>query len=197
MTRLSLLVVYLWRHVSSTAPPFILWWSILEILFSPFHRSYPFICELPCQAIQMEQGPYIAERNPKAIYIVRCLWDSSNHCKTRQMPFEGFSRQDSKSKCFEATDISTYQSVYVHTESNTTSVVKEFKWMTITYTVCRKLNSLKKIKWKELRHMKMIGSAMSAYLYSLQRTGFNILPIPIVLAFCRAWRTQSAMFFLL
>jgi hypothetical protein len=38
MTRLILQVVYLWRHVSSTAPPFILWWSNLEILFGPLHR---------------------------------------------------------------------------------------------------------------------------------------------------------------
>jgi hypothetical protein len=74
MTRLSLQVVYLWRHVSSAAPQFILWWSILEILICPFHRSSPFIRELRCQAIQMEQGPYIAERIQKAVYIVRCLW---------------------------------------------------------------------------------------------------------------------------
>jgi hypothetical protein len=33
--RLSLKVVYLWRHVSSTAPPFILWWWNLETLFTP------------------------------------------------------------------------------------------------------------------------------------------------------------------
>jgi hypothetical protein len=73
MTRLSLQVVYLWRHVSSTAPPFILWWSNLEILFGPLHRSSPFIGELRCQAIQMEHGPYIAERTQNAVYIVRCL----------------------------------------------------------------------------------------------------------------------------
>jgi hypothetical protein len=65
LTRLSLQVVYLRRHVSSTAPPFILWWSNLEILFGPLHRSSPFIGELRCQAIQMEQGLQ---------YIVRCLW---------------------------------------------------------------------------------------------------------------------------
>jgi hypothetical protein len=35
MNRLSLQVFYLWRHVLSTAPPFILWWSNLEILFAP------------------------------------------------------------------------------------------------------------------------------------------------------------------
>jgi hypothetical protein len=35
MTRLSLQVFYLWCHVSSTAPPFILWWTNLEILFGP------------------------------------------------------------------------------------------------------------------------------------------------------------------
>jgi hypothetical protein len=74
MTRLSLQVIYLWRHVSSTAPPFILWWPNLEILFGPLHRSSPFIGKLRCQAIQMEHGPYIAERTQKAGYIVRCLW---------------------------------------------------------------------------------------------------------------------------
>jgi hypothetical protein len=74
MTRLSLQVFYLWRHVSSTATPFILWWSNLEILFGPLHRSSPFRGELRCQAIQMEHGPYIAERTQNAVYIVRCLW---------------------------------------------------------------------------------------------------------------------------
>jgi hypothetical protein len=54
--RLSLKVVYLWRHVSSTAPPFILWWWNLETLFSPLNRSSPFIGELRCQAIQMEHA---------------------------------------------------------------------------------------------------------------------------------------------
>jgi hypothetical protein len=67
MTRLSLQVVYLWRHVSPTAPPFILWWSNLEIIFSPLHRSSPFIGELRCQAIQVEHGPYIAERTQNAV----------------------------------------------------------------------------------------------------------------------------------
>jgi hypothetical protein len=41
MTRLSLQIVYLWRHVSSTAPPLILWWSNLEILFGRLHHSSP------------------------------------------------------------------------------------------------------------------------------------------------------------
>jgi hypothetical protein len=74
MTRLSLQVVYLWCHVSSTAPPFILWWPNLEILFGPLHCSSPFIGELRCQAIQMEHGPYIAERTQNAVYMVRWLW---------------------------------------------------------------------------------------------------------------------------
>jgi hypothetical protein len=74
MTRLGLQVIYLWRHVSSTAPPFILWWWNLEILFGSLHRSSPFIGELRCQAIQMEHGTYIAERTQSAVYIVRCLW---------------------------------------------------------------------------------------------------------------------------
>jgi hypothetical protein len=65
MTRLSLQVFYLWRNVSWTAPPLILWWSNLEILFGPLHRSSPFIEELRC---------HIAERTQKAGYIVRCVW---------------------------------------------------------------------------------------------------------------------------
>jgi hypothetical protein len=59
--------------VLSTAPPFILWWSNLEILIALLHRSSPFIGGLRCQAIQAERGPYIAERTQKAVYIVRCL----------------------------------------------------------------------------------------------------------------------------
>jgi hypothetical protein len=35
MSRLGLQVFYLWRHVLSAAPPCILWWSNLEILFDP------------------------------------------------------------------------------------------------------------------------------------------------------------------
>jgi hypothetical protein len=73
MTRLSLKVVYLWRHVSSTAPPFILWWWNLKILFAPLNRSSPFIGELRCQAIQMEHA-LIQQRGPKAQSI---LWDVS------------------------------------------------------------------------------------------------------------------------
>jgi hypothetical protein len=69
MTRLSFQVVYLSRHVSSTAPPFILWWWNLEILFAPLNRSSPFIGELRCQAVQMEHGPYIAVRIQSAVYI--------------------------------------------------------------------------------------------------------------------------------
>jgi hypothetical protein len=47
----------------------LLWWSNLEILFGPLHRSSPFIGELRCQAIQTEHGPYIAERTQKAVYV--------------------------------------------------------------------------------------------------------------------------------
>jgi hypothetical protein len=65
MSSLSLKVFYLWRHELSTSPPFILWWSNLEILFAPLHRSSPFIGGLRCQAIQTEHGPYIAERTQK------------------------------------------------------------------------------------------------------------------------------------
>jgi hypothetical protein len=46
----------------------ILWWSNLETLFAPLHRSSPCIGELGCQAIQTEDGPYIAERTKKDVY---------------------------------------------------------------------------------------------------------------------------------
>jgi hypothetical protein len=62
MTRLILQVVYLWRYVSSTAPPFILWWPNFEILLGPLHRSSPFIGELRCQALQMV---LYSRENPK------------------------------------------------------------------------------------------------------------------------------------
>jgi hypothetical protein len=68
MSRLSLQVFYLWRHVLSTAPPFILWWSNLEILFAPLHHhNSPFIGELRCQAIQTEHSPFTgySRKNPK------------------------------------------------------------------------------------------------------------------------------------
>jgi hypothetical protein len=42
MGGLPLLVFYLWRHVLSTAPPFILWWWKFEILFDPLPYSSPF-----------------------------------------------------------------------------------------------------------------------------------------------------------
>jgi hypothetical protein len=77
MSRLSLQLFYLWRHVSSTAPPFILWWSNLEILFGPLHRSAPFIEELRRQAIQTEPRLYIAETTQKTVYNVICLWPGS------------------------------------------------------------------------------------------------------------------------
>jgi hypothetical protein len=74
ISRLSLQVFYLWRHVLSTAPLLTLWWWNFEILLGPLHRSFPSIGELRCQAIQTEHSPYIAERSRKAVYIVRCLW---------------------------------------------------------------------------------------------------------------------------
>jgi hypothetical protein len=67
MSRLSLQeIVYLWRHVLSTAPPFLLWRSNLEILFAPLHRSSPFIGGLRCQALQMEHGPHYSRKSPKS-----------------------------------------------------------------------------------------------------------------------------------
>jgi hypothetical protein len=56
--------------VDSAATDTVLWWSNLEILVGPLHRSSPFIGELRCQAIQKEHGPYLTERTQKAVYIV-------------------------------------------------------------------------------------------------------------------------------
>jgi hypothetical protein len=39
----------------------------------PLHRSSPFIGGLRCQAIQTEQGPYIAKRTQKAVYVLMLL----------------------------------------------------------------------------------------------------------------------------
>jgi hypothetical protein len=70
MTRLSLQVFYLWRHELLTAPPLILWWSNLETLFGPLHRSSPFIGELRSQAIQTEYS----RKNPKSsLYCERSM----------------------------------------------------------------------------------------------------------------------------
>jgi hypothetical protein len=67
MTRLSLKIVYLWRHVSSTAPPFILWWWNLEILYLP-----------PSTVKLFKWNTLLYSKDPKrtqsAVYIVRCLW---------------------------------------------------------------------------------------------------------------------------
>jgi hypothetical protein len=72
ISRLSLQVLYLWRHVLSTAPPFILWRSNLEILFAPLHRSSPFIGGLRWQAIQKK----CSRKNPK----------SSLYCEMLELP---------------------------------------------------------------------------------------------------------------
>jgi hypothetical protein len=74
----GLQVVYLWRHVSSTAPPFILWWWNLEILFGPLHRSSPFIGELRCQAIQMKHGLilYSIEDPKRSLYCKMSVIES-------------------------------------------------------------------------------------------------------------------------
>jgi hypothetical protein len=47
--------------------------QIQKYYLAPLQRSSPFIGELRCQAIQMEHGPYKAERTQKTVYIVRCL----------------------------------------------------------------------------------------------------------------------------
>jgi hypothetical protein len=74
MTRLSLKVVYLWRHVSSTAPPFILWWLNLEILFAPPQPQLSLFRRAALSSNSNGTRSYIAERTQSAVYIGRCLW---------------------------------------------------------------------------------------------------------------------------
>jgi hypothetical protein len=74
ISRLPLQGFYLWRHVLSTAPPFILWWSNLEILFVPLHRSFCFIRRLRWQPIQKEHSRYSRQNTNISLYTVRCLW---------------------------------------------------------------------------------------------------------------------------
>jgi hypothetical protein len=74
ITRLSLKVVYLWRHVSSTAPPFILWWWYLETLFAPPQPQLSLHRRAALSSDSNGTRSYIAERTQSAVYIVRCLW---------------------------------------------------------------------------------------------------------------------------
>jgi hypothetical protein len=68
MTRLSLQVFYLWRHVSSTAPPLILWWSNLEILFFPLHRSSSFIESCAVKQFKWNTDVYSRENPKNSLY---------------------------------------------------------------------------------------------------------------------------------
>jgi hypothetical protein len=71
--RLSLKVVYLWRHVSSTAPPFILWWWNLETLFAPPQPQLSLHRRAALSSDSNGTRSCIAERTQSAVYIVRCL----------------------------------------------------------------------------------------------------------------------------
>jgi hypothetical protein len=66
MSRLSLQVFYLWRHVLSTATPFILWWSNLETLFAPLHRSSPFIGRAALSSNSNRTRSVYSRKNPKS-----------------------------------------------------------------------------------------------------------------------------------
>jgi hypothetical protein len=128
MTRLSLQVFYLWRLISSTAPPLILWWSNLEILVGPLHRSSPFIGGLRCQAIQREHAYFLIffvllfhmtelNFNPKLInFLCGGLWTppfNNNHgClpKTRSQEDWHFDQVD------------TFTKVAAHTRKKNNSV---------------------------------------------------------------------------
>jgi hypothetical protein len=62
MDRLPIHGFYLWRHILSTAPPFIFWWWKFEILFEPLPRSSPFIGGQCLQPIQMGHSLHIRGR---------------------------------------------------------------------------------------------------------------------------------------
>jgi hypothetical protein len=68
ITRLSLQVVYLWRHVSSTAPPFILWWWNLETLLGPLHRSSPFKESWAVKLFKWNTVLYSRENPKRSLY---------------------------------------------------------------------------------------------------------------------------------
>jgi hypothetical protein len=49
----------------------------------PLHRTFPFIGELRCQAIQTEHGPYIEERIQKAAYCDMSMAETdTQYCGT-------------------------------------------------------------------------------------------------------------------
>jgi hypothetical protein len=74
MTRLSIKVVYLWRHVSYTAPPFILWWWNLDICTTcPPQPQLSLHRRAALSSYSNRTRSYIAERTQSAVYIVRCL----------------------------------------------------------------------------------------------------------------------------
>jgi hypothetical protein len=63
MGRLPLNGFYLWRHVLSTAPPFILWWWKFEILFEPLPHSSSFLWGQRWQPIQMGHSLHMRGRD--------------------------------------------------------------------------------------------------------------------------------------
>jgi hypothetical protein len=62
------------------------------MLFAPLYRSSPFKGGVSCQAIQTEHGLFIAERTPKAVYIVKCLW-CTHHNTRPAMRMRGKARE--------------------------------------------------------------------------------------------------------
>jgi hypothetical protein len=59
MGRLLLHGFYLWRHVLSTVPPFILWWWQFAIPFDPLPRSSSFLGGQRWQPIQTGHSLHI------------------------------------------------------------------------------------------------------------------------------------------
>jgi hypothetical protein len=86
MSRLSLQVFYLWRHVLSRAQPFILWWWNLEIIFALFNRNSPFIGAALSSNSNGTRSVY-SRKNPKSSlqYIVRCLWSPNTRNLLQQI----------------------------------------------------------------------------------------------------------------
>jgi hypothetical protein len=83
---ITLQAFYLWCHVQQqTAPPFILLWSKLEILFvPPTHRRFYFIGGQRCRSFLKEHSRCTVKQGVtvKQSIIIRYLWLCS--CKSRK-----------------------------------------------------------------------------------------------------------------
>jgi hypothetical protein len=68
MGRLLFHSFHLWRHLLSTAPPFILWWWKFDLLFDPLPGTSSFLGRQRWQPIQMEHSLQIRGRGRSRYY---------------------------------------------------------------------------------------------------------------------------------